>query len=30
MVERDSNWPSSASAYNLDKVIGSGSFGLVW
>lgn len=30
MVERDYKWPSSSSAYNLDLVIGSGSFGLVW
>jgi serine/threonine-protein kinase OSR1/STK39 len=30
MVDRDANWPSSSSAYSLDLVIGSGSFGLVW
>lgn len=30
MVDRDCRWPSQANAYSLDKVIGSGSFGLVW
>ena len=30
MVESGSKWPSSSSAYSLDQVIGSGSFGLVW
>lgn len=31
MVERDADaWPSQASAYVLEFVIGSGSFGLVW
>ena len=29
MVEAE-NWPSKVSGYNLDFVIGQGSFGLVW